>query len=160
MQHHFIQSKSIRDTLILLFLLAVVVFFVAMFATPEQKQGPAFINAQIAGVPVSLEVVDTPTLRHQGLSGRPRLAEGIGMLFVFDTPDTYGFWMKAMRFPIDIVWLDTDKTVVHIVESAAPESFPDVFYPSTPAQYVIELPAGFVRAHMLSRGSSVVFAQQ
>ena len=47
-----------------------------------------------------------PEERSQGLSGRPNLAAGTGMLFVFEQAGSYAFWMKDMRFPLDMVWID------------------------------------------------------
>src|SRR5918992_1579604 len=50
-----------------------------------------------------VELAVTPQERAQGLSGRPGLAPGTGMLFIFGTEDLYSFWMKDMRFPLDMV---------------------------------------------------------
>ena len=64
---------------------------------------------------------------------------------MFDEAGIYAFWMKDMMFPIDIIWLDEGFRVVAIAENAAPSSFPNLFTPSSPAQYVLEVPSGFVR---------------
>ena len=101
---------------------------------------------------IQLEIADTPEKRVQGLSGRKELAQGQGMLFVFDTPQKAGIWMKDMNFPIDIIWFDEQKTVVHIKEHATPESFPEVFTPPTLASFVLEVPAGFVKERGIEVG--------
>ena len=51
---------------------------------------------------IKVELAITPEARAQGLSGRPSLSENEGVLFVFDKPDKYSFWMKNMNFPLDI----------------------------------------------------------
>ena len=103
-------------------------------------------------VTVDVEIADTPAARTQGLSGRHELAPGTGMLFVFDRPDTYGFWMPDMYFSIDILWLDVNKRVVHIEPDVSPESYPESFSPPAPALYVLEVPSGWSREHGISVG--------
>ena len=103
-----------------------------------------------------VEVADTEALREQGLSGRPNLPEGQGMLFVFDTDGVWGIWMKGMQFPIDIVWADASGTVVTVAVNIAPDTYPDSFYPTIPARYVLELQAGFTATHDIVVGSKIV----
>lgn len=68
----------------------------------------------------SVETVVSEAARVQGLSGRPSLPEGHGMLFIFDMLSRQGMWMHKMKFPLDIVWLDEQLTVVHITRDAPP----------------------------------------
>jgi uncharacterized membrane protein (UPF0127 family) len=92
----------------------------------------------------SVELARTPQAREQGLMGRDGLEPGSGMLFIFDAPGRYSFWMKNMKFPIDILWLDSDRKLVHIAESVPPcQSEPcPVYTPLSDARYVLEIPAG------------------
>ncbi len=90
----------------------------------------------------TLEIADTDLLREKGLSYRPSLDARTGMLFVFTVPSRLKFWMKDMNFPLDIIWLDADKKIVHIEHSLSPATYPQSFGPETPTQYVIEIPAG------------------
>lgn len=89
-----------------------------------------------------LEVVDTDETRSRGLSNRSSLPLGQGMLFVYDNPAIHCFWMKDMQFPLDMIWVNADRTVVHIERSVAPNTYPKSFCPGDAAQYVIELNAG------------------
>jgi uncharacterized membrane protein (UPF0127 family) len=96
---------------------------------------------------VYAEVVDTPKSREQGLSGRSGLGEDEAMLFVFEHPGKYGFWMKDMLFAIDIVWISEDGTVVHIERNITPSTYfvtnpPQTFINTPDAKYVLELAAG------------------
>ena len=104
---------------------------------------------------IQLEIADTPEKRAQGLSGRKELASKRGMLFVFDTPEKSGIWMKDMNFSIDIIWFDEQKKVVYIKEHATPESFPEVFIPSTLTSFVLEVPEGFVKERGIEVGDTV-----
>ena len=98
---------------------------------------------KINDVSVKVEVVKTPETRAQGLSDRKILPDGTGMLFVFDEPAQYGFWMKDMNFAIDIVWIDERLRVIGIEKRVSPDTFPQIFHPNQAVKYVLELPAGF-----------------
>lgn len=105
----------------------------------------------------TLEIADTDTLRERGLSYRTRLAPHTGMLFVFDAPALLKFWMKDMNFPLDIIWLNEDKKIVHIEHSLSPDTYPQSFGPDIPTQYVIELNAGEAKKANLSVDTVVDF---
>ena len=75
------------------------------------------------------------------------------MLFVFDKSDRHGFWMKDMHIPIDMFWLDDKRQVVFLVKDVYPETYPTVFYPSTPARYVLETNRGFAEEHSITVGT-------
>lgn len=64
------------------------------------------------------------------------------MLFIFEEPGLYGFWMKDMKFDIDMIWLDKKGTVVHLEAAVPADSYPQIYYPSVPASYVLELNSG------------------
>jgi uncharacterized membrane protein (UPF0127 family) len=92
---------------------------------------------------VQVEVADTPERRNRGLSGRPRLAEGRGMVFPYARAGRHGFWMVDMHFDIDIVWIRGDRIVD--VTSRAPHDPPGelpLYRPREPADLVLEVPAG------------------
>lgn len=100
-------------------------------------------NLLAPGGRIVVEVVDTAELQQLGLSGRQDLGDNSGMLFVFDDSSIERcFWMKDMNFAIDMVWLDSDKKVVHIENDVAPETYPNSFCPDQPAKYVLEVNAG------------------
>ncbi len=110
------------------------------------------------GKGLNLEVRDDEIGRVQGLSGRSSLSESSAMLFVFDIEsDRYCFWMKDMKFDIDILWLDSKKRIVDAKYAASPSSYPEEFCPKSAARYVLELPAGQALKNGLIIGAQTKF---
>lgn len=132
---------------------------------PAQVQGLRII--ELKGQTIRVSVADNERTREQGLSGRQGLAADEGMLFVFPRDGTYAFWMKDMRFPIDILWLSAsdrpsrdgsaEATVVYMAQNVSPDTYPENFMPDTSARYVLELPAGYAGAHTVEIGDRVEF---
>ncbi len=116
------------------------------------------VKVCFSGYCVNAEIADTEANRMQGLMHRKHLGEDQGMLFVFEQEGRYGFWMKNMRFPIDIIWIGKDKTVAGITEYAQPcQARCRQITPRKPYQYALEVKAGFARRHNISPGSKVSF---
>ena len=143
----------------LLFLFAFLVLLELVWHAPLSGRGSPAAYAQAAltvgSATVSVGIADSDEERIQGLSGIASLGAQEGLLFVFDQPDRYGFWMKDMRFPIDIIWIGEDRRVVDITRSATPETYPARFMPSAPAQYVLEVNEGWSDAHGIVVGDHV-----
>lgn len=125
----------------------------------EANDIPAESLVRIGNVYVSVEIATSAAAVTKGLSGRPSLPPDAGMLFAFDKPDRYRFWMPDMRFPLDILWIDggrmvdIDHDVSNVFDSANP-----VFYtPSTPVRYVLEVNAGFANKHGIRIGDAIEF---
>lgn len=103
-------------------------------------------------------IADTSTSRTEGLSGVEKLKPNEGLLMVFDYPDKWPIWMKGMKVPIDILWLNADKQVIHIVKNASPElGTSKSFSPTKPALYVLELPASTVDTYGIRVGEAAIF---
>lgn len=105
--------------------------------------------------PLHVDVADTNAERQLGLGGRSSIGPTEGMLFVFNSDGVWRVWMKSMQFGIDILWLAHDGTVVDIQRYVYPESYPDVFAPSVPARYVLEVGAGVSEAQGINRGDNI-----
>ena len=97
-----------------------------------------------SGKVLEVEVMVSDQDRAMGLMFRRSLAEDKGMLFVFERSDFHGIWMKNCRFPIDIVWLDEERRIVHVAEGAVPckDDPCPTYEPLRRASYVLELNAG------------------
>jgi len=112
---------------------------------------------KIKGVTINVEIADTAAARERGLSGRASLGANQGMLFLFDEPDYYGFWMPDMKFNIDIVYIHDDK-IVEIAENLpAPKvgEDPATYFPRNAAERVLEVNAGVVKANSWKMGDAV-----
>ncbi len=103
------------------------------------------INGQV----LKVEVADTQNKRSKGLGGREAIATDSGMLFIFDTEKVYSFWMKGLKFPLDIIWIK-DNVIVDIIENVPPplegqtDSNLPIYQPSVVVDSVLEVNAGIV----------------
>src|SRR3989344_4795926 len=88
---------------------------------------------------------------------RQDLAENEGMLFIFAESRQHPFWMKDMKFPIDIIWLNENMSIVYIKKDARPESYPKIYSPDKDSKYVLEVVSGFAEKHALKIGDKIEF---
>ena len=136
-------------------LLIFIVIYDAIFHNKSNKN-----EVLIGGKTYFVGIADTPDLQEKGLSGRRQLETNEGMLFVFDKPDKYGFWMKDMLFPIDIIWISDKYTVVYIEKSLLPNTYPQIFTPDIFSKYVLEVTAGEAEKLNIKIGDSVQFLKK
>ncbi len=128
---------------------------------PDSTPTPTTVTIGDASFVVELAV--TPQQQAQGLSGRPGLAPGTGMLFIFESEGLHSFWMKDMRFPLDMVWISAEHAVVDITEDVPPpgpgQTTADLpaYIPAEPAQYVLEINAGEAESADIRIGDMVKF---
>jgi len=110
-----------------------------------------------------VEVAATVEEQSQGLSNRETLPENAGMLFPFNPPRVVPFWMKDMRFPLDIIWIDEDNKIIGIEKNApAPREGTETsdlpsYSPPGPIRYVLELNAG--QSQHFKVGDSVTISE-
>ena len=94
----------------------------------------------------TIGAVVSPESRRRGLSGRPFMARGHGLLFVFDAVEQQSMWMVDMRFPLDIVWMDGDMRITKIERGAEPcmvaNSACQRFPSGSPVKFAIEFNVG------------------
>ncbi|MDQ3008934.1 MAG: DUF192 domain-containing protein [bacterium] len=132
-------------------LLGLAVFLLTREPAPErEKNWPALdgqiVPAIINGQELQLEVAASPASITQGLSGRNSIGAD-GLIFVFAEPQQQHFWMKEMKFALDIVWIQDDT----VQQVTADVPFPDpliplfelpTYSPDSPVNMVLEVPAG------------------
>ena len=113
-----------------------------------------------SGRAVTAELAITEAERAKGLMFREKIAPDQGMLFCFEQEDTHAFWMKNTLIPLDILWLDKDRRIVHIEKNVPPcKADPCPSYPSPrPAAYVLELGGGGAELHQLKLFDRLEFA--
>ena len=138
-------------------LYSAILFVLATLLAGACSRSPAK-RVCIRGTCIRAEVAATQDARTRGLMFRKGMAEDKGMLFVFDTEAPYAFWMKNMHFPLDILWIDHNKKIVHVYQNALPcKDVCKNLAPPQPAQFVLEVPAGFVAKHGVATGERVDF---
>jgi uncharacterized membrane protein (UPF0127 family) len=103
----------------------------------------------------TLDVASTEVEQEKGLGDRLVMDTDKGMIFPFFGDNQRCFWMKDMHFPLDIIWVDSDKKVTHIQPNLYPGSYPQQYCAT--AQYVIELNAGEAAKNHMSVGQTLNF---
>lgn len=105
-----------------------------------------------------VEIADTPAKKERGLGKRDALAADHGMYFPFPSANRWIFWMKDMRFPIDILWIK-DGVVVDI-DASVPVPVGEeleTYSPVDPADAVLELNAGVAEELGVMIGDAISF---
>ena len=125
-------------------------FLGAVLGAPPAYAGSVCVK----DVCVHVEVVSKTEDMQRGLQGRDGLLDHEGMLFIFNTDDLQKFWMKDMKFAIDMIWMDRQGTIVTIVPSCPPcvQEPCKIYAPSKQARYVLEVPSGFALNYQLKQG--------
>jgi len=127
--------------------------------TPSNN-GYRQVNITVNDVKLVADIAENSTQRSKGLSVKDTLNENEGMLFVFSAEREHSFWMKNMKFPIDIIWLDDDQEVVHVehsLEPCIPDSFCPTYKPDRNSLYVLETVAGFAQKYNVTDNTYVDF---
>jgi uncharacterized membrane protein (UPF0127 family) len=133
-------------------LCAVIGRAAAVEVNPPLPTGTLVIAERVT---VKVELARSVHEKMRGLSGRPALKPGHGMLFVYERPQPIGIWMKDMRFSLDILWI-RDGRIAHVEKNAPPlvPSGPENVYTAT-GEAVLEVPAGFVDREKIRVGDRV-----
>lgn len=129
---------------ILIGIVAVVIIAILVnyiFSEVFSVQGNAIKRVYIRDVIVKTEVVKAAAKIEKGLSGRASLSEGRGMLFEMPGESTQHFWMKDMRFAIDIIWIENGRVIG--CEKNISSNDPRTFVSPGDAGYVLEVLEGF-----------------
>jgi len=114
----------------------------------------AHIHGAGAVVEVALEIADTAEKRQQGLMYRSALADGHGMLFVFEADADHQFWMKNTAISLDLIFIDRDRRIVGIRPEATPFSLAPI-RAGVPSRWVLEVPGGFAARRGIAVGNRV-----
>ena len=148
---------------ILVLLIGLIILLMATkFSIDYAKKGTLPFIAKTATVTInkitfSAEVANTTKKKELGLSERKSLEQNKAMLFPFEKEGYYPFWMKNMKFPIDILYLSKNK-VVQIIEEAKPprnNEAPIIYTPQEPIDAVFEINAGSSKKYNIKVGDTV-----
>ncbi len=105
-----------------------------------------------------LMLAKTPQEKEIGLSDTENLAENTGMLFLFDSPNLYPFWMKNMKIPIDIIFVNGDEIVTIFDNVQPPQDSTEnliIYRPDEPSDKVLEINAGLSEDYGFKKGDKV-----
>ncbi len=105
-----------------------------------------------------LYVAKTPKDQRIGLSKYNNIPQNFGMIFLFDKPDFYSFWMKGMKFPIDIIFIKDDR-IVTIYQNVSPPKGQNegllTYKPKSRADKVLEINSGLSQRYNIKEGDLV-----
>ena len=107
------------------------------------KDGELFFTDSLGRerLKINIEIAQDEFKRQLGLMKRSEMNNDEGMLFIFPNSEMQSFWMLNTRIPLDIIYADSNKTIITIHKNTAPLSLSS--YPSSaPSNYVVEVKAG------------------
>src|SRR3989344_6369116 len=139
---YFIISVSIIATI---FIFAAGLFLI-------KKDNDSYKKMKLGDVILKTEIALSADEKQKGLSGRDYLTKNRAMLFVFRQSGSYSFWMKNMKFPIDIIWLDDELKIIGLEKNINPNTFPEKFSPPSPAKFVLEVNGGWSDENKIKEG--------
>jgi len=149
---------------VLLPILLVIIFITVTGMFYRKNQGPSpheTKTVKIGNSSIKVDVADSDAERQKGLSGRASLDKDSGMLFVINNKATPTFWMKDMKFAIDIIWIEEGK-IIQIDKNVPPPSFgtPDnklkLYSPKSAVDYVLEVNSGYSDLHNIKVGDATI----
>jgi len=154
-----LQDGTNKKRIFFLLLMALLLISGSLlFNSPGQTQ-VINVNFPSGGV-LKSEVADTPEKLLFGLAFRPSLPEGEAMLYIFGESGLHKVWTKEFQFPVDIIWVDESKIVVHLKKNVPPcPDYPCPWYgpPPNDARYVLETNVGFIAKENVKVGNAVKF---
>lgn len=139
------------------FIVIILIVFLSLNYNKFQKNYNYQKTISVNKTIINIEIANTQELKTKGLSGKNDLCSNCGMLFIYDKPDIYTFWMKDMKIPLDFIWINDNK-VIELTENVPfPKASDDIkiINPKNPVNNVLEVPAGFIKQNNIKVGDSV-----
>ena len=135
--------------------IAIAALFFVASGRPVKPDGPYVeMWGDKSYVIVNLEVADNMLSRSVGLMYRMKLDQRSGMLFIFDQPGIYPFWMQNTYIPLDMLFISDNDTIVDIIPDTQPFN-ETALYPRAEHKYVLEVNAGFCEKYGIEIGDVI-----
>lgn len=161
---------------------SVIVLMSAGCNVQNQAQTAYNKELSVGNKKIFVEVADTPQKKQQGLSGREKLNDDQGMLFDFGTLSSStsakatadlqkgegarpAFWMKEMKFDLDLIWIRNGKIIAITPNVPAPQiknkglktkdNVLPLYYPPDEIDHVLEVNAGWSRENEVGVGDEI-----
>ncbi|MCL4339461.1 DUF192 domain-containing protein [Patescibacteria group bacterium] len=158
------KSTSLQSQIVLLVIIFCIILFAGsylFFSREKDKNEYKNTTLHIGNNNFQVQIADTDTLRTLGLSYRKSLCSGCGMLFIFDHPEYYRFWMKGMNFPLDFIWINGNK-IVDLTQNVPNPQDPNTtdlptYAPQSPADKVLEVNSGVVTKEGIKIGEKISY---
>ena len=148
--------KKPINTILVLSCLTILFLLLYYFKNPLTPK------LSIEGKIFTYDLAITPQEHERGLSGRDPLPENHGMLFVFEHKEQFAFWMKEMKFSLDMIWIDDNKIVdisKNVPIPTAGQRLP-IYSPKQVVNRVFEVNAGTADRLGLKEGDSVTYLRK
>jgi hypothetical protein len=137
------------------FFLILLIFF--LWISDAVSQYLLKIPLYIKSKEIRVEVAKTPEERGKGLMGRKHLGKDEGMLFIFETEDYHGFWMKDTLIPLSIAFIDREGCIVKITDMKP--LMLESHSPPKPILYSLEMNKGWFSENGIKAGDIVKFSK-
>lgn len=139
--------------LIIIVIFVILNFFQNLLTKPISRS-----RMTIGQTKINLLLAKTPQQIEKGLGGLNKLDQNQGMLFLMGEKRVYSFWMKGMKFPLDIIWINED--LIEDITKDIPvgeQNNLKVYTPTKPVNYILEVNAGFSDMHGIKIGDRVEY---
>jgi uncharacterized membrane protein (UPF0127 family) len=153
--------KKVLLTLFVLLIVAAGVYYTQNYMQGGQVLSVFKKNAivTIDNQSFNVSIANSEKDREIGLSETKSLDQNQGMLFLFNNPGYYSFWMKNMKFPIDIIFINNDQ-IVTIHDNAQiikAQENPMLYTPTQSSDKVLEIQAGLSEKYNFKIGDKVKY---
>lgn len=138
----------------------LILALTAAFVLDKQENLP-IKELIVGGSQLTIEIADTLATQRQGLSGRDKLDFDRGMLFVYEDKQIRNYWMKDMKFPLDVLWITDDKVVglQENIQFMQDRASVERFRSKQAVDKVLEVQAGWIAKNGVKIGDMVDFGQ-
>jgi len=141
----------------------MLIFAVILLITKKNRtilQDHQITKVQIGNQEIKVEVVNSSSSITKGLSGRAQIGAD-GMLFIFPNQRQVTFWMKEMKFALDLIWINNNQiseitTNVPAPKENTPINLLPTYQPQSQINMVLEVTAGTAQKWHLKPGDKFV----
>ena len=148
-------APGIGFALVVVFAVVATVFFqTGAVSFSSLYTDFTYKSIKIGTLSLRVKVARTPAEQLKSLNNIPSIPQNEGMLFVFDQDGIYNMSTQDMLFPVDLMWLDTEGTIVDAQANVAP-GLRDPVHPQATARYVLMVNAGVMDHNDIAFRASV-----
>ena len=136
----------------------IIIFIIAFGYLSNANNNLNYIETCFKTTCFTSRIADNPMSRTKGLMNEDYLPQNEGLLFIFPTNDIHEFWMKNMKFPIDIIFINDENIITYIIKNAPVcKGTCDVYKPTRKSIMVLEVNAGMAEKHGIHVGQEVAY---